>query len=124
MNQNLPEKSQDRDVQQGASGHKVINGSNLHDVDLSYGGNHVIFGGKGNDFYVYQLGEGYIRIEDEAGTDTVILKQIWRNEVTLKLRDDGFHIVLHNGEPIVEMRGIEYIQTEDGCWSVERQWGL
>ncbi|MEE3717450.1 hypothetical protein V2H45_11870 [Tumidithrix elongata RA019] len=132
MSQNLPDNSKDRHVQ-GTSSDDILHGTDRDDVIFGYSGNDVItggkgndtlYGGKGNDFYIYHPGDGYDRIEDEEGTDTLILKEIWRNEVTLKLREDGFHIVFYKGEPIVEMRGVDYVQTEDGCWSVERQWGL
>jgi hypothetical protein len=133
MNQNQSDQSKQKGANQVTSGDRTMQGTDEDDIIFGSSGNDVLiggkgddilYGGKGNDFYIYQPGDGYDRIEDEGGTDTLILKQIWRQEVTVKLREDGFHIVSYKDKPIVEMRGVDYIQTEDGCWSIDRQWGL
>jgi hypothetical protein len=82
--------------------------------------NDMIKGGAGNDFYYYALEDGYVRIDDAAGTDVLVLKQILSNQVTVAMRiSDGFMVVSCNGKPIAEIRGIDYMQTEDGCFRIE-----
>jgi hypothetical protein len=49
----------------------------------------------------------------------LILKQIYDSELSVKRRGEGLFVVYYEGEPIVEMRGIEFIQTENGVAPIE-----
>lgn len=97
-----------------------LQGTESSDRFFGEEGNDTLKGGAGHDFYHYSPGDGYDRIDDESGVDVLVLKQILSSEVNVAMRiSDGFLVVAHNGKAIVEMRGIDYIQTEDGCFRVE-----
>ncbi|HAN46457.1 MAG TPA: hypothetical protein DCQ32_07890 [Cyanobacteria bacterium UBA8156] len=73
-----------------------------------------------NDLYVYRAGEPKKVIDDgDGGVNILVLKEIYDSELSVKKRADGFHVVYYEGEPIVEMRGIGYLQTENGCAPIE-----
>ncbi|NJK59299.1 MAG: hypothetical protein HC918_02205 [Oscillatoriales cyanobacterium SM2_1_8] len=73
-----------------------------------------------NDLYVYRAGEPKKLIDDgDGGVNILVLKEIYDSELSVKKRADGFHVVYYEGEPIVEMRGIGYLQTENGCAPIE-----
>ncbi|MBD1832728.1 hypothetical protein H6F61_08450 [Cyanobacteria bacterium FACHB-472] len=80
-----------------------------------------LFGGRGNDIYVYSPGDGFDTIEDESGTDILRLKHILSNEVSVDFAIGGWLCVSYRDQPIVKMRGVEFIHTEDGCFTVA-QW--
>ncbi len=72
------------------------------------------------DLYVYRAGEPKKTIDDgDGGVNILVLKDIYDSELSVKKRADGFHVVYYEGEPIVEMRGIGYLQTENGCAPIE-----
>ncbi|MGQ9865561.1 MAG: hypothetical protein ACUVSQ_04645 [Pseudanabaenaceae cyanobacterium] len=73
-----------------------------------------------NDLYVYRVGEPKKVIDGgDGGVNILVLKEIYDSELSVKKRADGFHVVYYEGEPIVEMRGIGYLQTENGCAPLE-----
>ncbi len=73
-----------------------------------------------NDLHVYRAGEPKKVIDDgDGGVNILVLKEIYDSELSVKKRADGFHVVYYEGEPIVEMRGIGYLQTENGCAPIE-----
>ncbi len=73
-----------------------------------------------NDLYVYRAGEPKKVIDNgDGGVNILVLKEIYDSELSVKKRADGFHVVYYEGEPVVEMRGIGYLQTENGCAPIE-----
>uniref|UniRef100_B8HRH6 Hemolysin-type calcium-binding region n=1 Tax=Cyanothece sp. (strain PCC 7425 / ATCC 29141) TaxID=395961 RepID=B8HRH6_CYAP4 len=78
-------------------------------------------GGAGNDRYIYTLGDGFDRIEDELGENTLELRQISSLHIQVNPAMGDRLIVSYLGEPIVSISGlgIQWIQTEDGCFPVE-----
>jgi len=73
-----------------------------------------------HDLYIYRAGEPKKVIDDgDGGVNILVLKEIYDSELSVKKRADGFHVVYYEGEPIVEMRGIGYLQTENGCAPIE-----
>jgi hypothetical protein len=82
-------------------------------------GNETLYGSSGHDIFVYCPGDGLLRIEDNAGVNVLVLKQIHRDQIRVQIRTDGFLVVIYQRQPIVEMRGIDYIQTDQGVFPVE-----
>lgn len=83
-------------------------------------GNDRLNGGAGNDLYVYCPRDGFDIIEDESGIDVLHLQGIFSDDVEVNFVIGGWLCVYYRGQPIVKMRGLEYIQTEDGRFSVVR----
>lgn len=83
--------------------------------------------GDGNtkhNFYNYSVGDSYLTIDDQDGTDLLMFKDATSREIVIEKRDeDNFCVIFYKGEPVLEMRGVEYIQTADGVFSLER-WGI
>ena len=82
-------------------------------------GNDTLYGSSGHDIFVYRPGDGLLRIEDTAGVNILVLKQIHREQIRVNIRPDGFLVVTYLKKAIVEMRGIDYIQTDEGVFPVE-----
>jgi len=83
----------------------------------------VIRGGSEHNFYSYKKGDEYLQIIDEGGTNILILHDIHSDEITVKKRQDDFYVVLLDSMPIIEFRGIQYIQVSDGCYNITTRWG-
>jgi hypothetical protein len=81
-------------------------------------GMNKIQGTEGHDLYIYNIGDTSMHIDDPSGTDILVLKQISAKEVTVA-EQDGFLVVTYKERAIATIRGIDYIQTEDGCFRVE-----
>jgi hypothetical protein len=69
--------------------------------------------------YTYQPGDEYKKIDNKSDVKILVLKQIYDSELSVKKRGEGLLVVFYEGEPIVEMRGIEFIQTENGVSPIE-----
>lgn len=69
--------------------------------------------------YTYQPGDAYKQIDNKSDVKILVLKQIYDSELSVKKRGEGLLVVFYEGEPIVEMRGIEFIQTENGVSPIE-----
>ncbi len=77
-----------------------------------------------HNFYTYSVGDPYRTIDDHNGTDLLMFKDATSREIVIEKRDeDNFCVIFYKGEPVLEMRGVEYIQTADGVFSLER-WGI
>ncbi|NJK34418.1 MAG: hypothetical protein HC919_05395 [Oscillatoriales cyanobacterium SM2_2_1] len=77
-----------------------------------------------HNFYNYSVGDSYLTIDDQDGTDLLMFKHATSREIVIEKRDeDNFCVIFYKGEPVLEMRGVEYIQTADGVFSLER-WGI
>jgi hypothetical protein len=84
----------------------------------------VVRGGIEHNFYTFKQGDEYTQIIDEGGTNILILQDIHSKDVVVKKRPDNFYVVLHQGMPILEYQGIQYIQASDGCFDVKTRWGI
>ncbi len=69
--------------------------------------------------YTYQPGDAYKQIDNKSEVKILVLKQIYDSELSVKKRGEGLLVVFYEGEPVVEMRGIDFIQTENGVSPVE-----
>lgn len=70
----------------------------------------------GHELYV--PGDNFKVIDRELGINTLRLKQIFSREVAVTFLADNWLSIAYRGEPIVKMRGVESIQTDDGCFSI------
>ncbi len=111
--------SNSESVSKNSDSDRRIDGSADSDTLGGGQGNDSLFGGPGHDFYIYSPGDGHKYIDDESGLDTLVLQQIHSTEITVNRREDGFLIVNYKGQSIVEMRGVDLIQTTDGCYRIE-----
>jgi hypothetical protein len=69
--------------------------------------------------HTYQPGDPYKQIDNQSDLKVLVLKQIYDSELSVKKRAEGLLVVFYEGEPIVEMRGIDFIQTENGVSPIE-----
>jgi hypothetical protein len=71
------------------------------------------------DWYIYRPGDGCDVIEDEAGINMLWLQKIYWHEIALNPTRHGKVQVSYQGQPIIRMKGIEFIRTENGCFSLD-----
>ncbi|AFY69243.1 hypothetical protein Pse7367_0943 [Thalassoporum mexicanum PCC 7367] len=102
-----------------AKGKKKIKKIKVVPNILETAGNDTLYGSSGHDIFVYRPGDGLLRIEDAAGVNTLVLKNIHHDQIRVNIRPDGFLVVTYCKKAIVEMRGIDYIQTNEGVFPVE-----
>ncbi|GEM_PF-268833 len=107
------------DVLYGGAGNDRLYGGPGNNILIGGKGDDYLCGGKGDDLYVYAPGDGVDIIEDEGGTDVLKLVQILSHEVELKPHEADQLWVFYKGDLIVKMRGVEYVETEDGRFPVE-----
>lgn len=69
------------------------------------------------DCYVYQPGDGCDVIDE--GYDLLWLQRIHQQEVSVNETRNGKFQVSYQGQPIIRMRGIDLIRTDDGCFSLD-----
>ncbi|MEO0540241.1 MAG: hypothetical protein AAFZ80_05165 [Cyanobacteria bacterium P01_A01_bin.105] len=69
------------------------------------------------DCYVYQPGDSCDVIDE--GYDLLWLQKIRLTEISVSATRHGKVQVSYNGQPIIRMRGIGLIRTEDGCFSLD-----
>lgn len=69
--------------------------------------------------YTYKPGDPYLKINNQSPIKVLILKQIYDSELSVKKKADGLKVVYYEGEPIIEMQGIDFIQTENGVAPLE-----
>ena len=69
------------------------------------------------DCYVYQPGDGCDVIDE--GYDLLWLQQIRLKEISVNATRNGKVQVCYQGQPIIRMRGVDLIRTEDGCFSLD-----
>lgn len=70
-------------------------------------------------YYVYKPGDGCDVIEDQDGINLLWLRQIEPSEISLNHTRNGKVQVSYNNQPIIRMRGVELIRTENGCYSLD-----
>jgi hypothetical protein len=69
--------------------------------------------------YIYQPGDICTVIDDYEGFNLLWLRQIQPNEISLRLTRNGKIQVSYQGQPVIRMRGIDLIRTENGCYSLD-----
>jgi hypothetical protein len=69
--------------------------------------------------FTYQPGDPYKQIDNKSDLKVLVLKQIYDSELSVKKRGEGQLVVFYEGEAIIEMRGIDFIQTENGVSPIE-----
>ncbi|MDX1978543.1 MAG: hypothetical protein SFT94_12795 [Pseudanabaenaceae cyanobacterium bins.68] len=69
--------------------------------------------------HTYKPGDPYLKINNQSPIKILVLKQIYDSELSVKKKGDDLKVVYYEGEPIVEMRGIDFIQTENGVAPLE-----
>jgi len=104
----------------GGAGRDSLYGGEGNDTLEGGPGDDVLRGGMGHDFYIYRPGDGVDRIDDVGGLDTLILKEIYRKDIALVPIENNYVAVFWRGELIVRMRGVDFVQTEDGCFALSQ----
>ncbi|MEL6327867.1 MAG: hypothetical protein AAFQ61_13305 [Cyanobacteria bacterium J06626_23] len=79
--------------------------------------NLAIFDDRAEDCYVYQPGDGCDVIDN--GYDLLWLQQIRMKEIAVSATRHGKVQVSYRGQPIIRMRGVDLIRTDDGCFSLD-----
>ncbi|MEO1590558.1 MAG: hypothetical protein AAFU71_04610 [Cyanobacteria bacterium J06632_22] len=69
------------------------------------------------DCYVYQPGDSCDVIDE--GYDLLWLQKISQQDVSVSQTCHGKFQVSYQGQPIIRMRGVDLIRTEDGCFSLD-----
>ncbi|MEO1401951.1 MAG: hypothetical protein AAFV72_11975 [Cyanobacteria bacterium J06635_1] len=69
------------------------------------------------EVYFYHPGDGCDVIDNSA--DLLWLEQIHLDEITVNPTRNGKVQVSYQGQPILRMRGVELIRTEEGCFSLD-----
>ena len=67
--------------------------------------------------YVYQPGDVCNVLEE--GYDLLWLRQIRLQDISVVPTRNGKVQVSYQGKPIIRMRGVDLIRTEDGCYSLD-----
>lgn len=106
------------DYLRGGTGNDRLFGGEGNDTLIGGPGSDRLRGGLGDDVYIYSPGDGFDIIADNAGINTLWLKQIYADEVQILRRFNNCFMVIYKDEPIIHMEGIHYIRTETGCFEL------
>lgn len=85
--------------------------------DGSTSGPAELFERNGSDCYVYQPGDSCDVIDE--GYDLLWLQRIRQQEISVSATRNGKFQVCYQGQPIIRMRGVDLIRTDDGCFSLD-----
>ncbi len=104
---------------EGGPGNDQIHSGEGDDVVRGGPGDDKLYGGRGRTTYIYAVGDGYDTIRDEGKGSKLLLQDIASTDVTIQAIEGGLAFkVFYRGEPIVLMKGVDLIQTTDGCFDL------